>query len=169
MEKWSTITNHPSYEISSHGRVRNQDGIILKSFNNKKEKAYLAVRIDGKTMKVHRLVALHFLPNPKLLREVNHKDGDSHNNNVDNLEWTTRSENMKHAVKTGLLDISNANKLAHEAQKKPVNISKNGTSLDFPGGPEAAAYIGCNRKTVNRAANPNSKQITANGWAVKYI
>lgn len=47
---------------------------------------------------VHRLVALTYLPNPNNLPEVNHKDGDRLNNDVSNLEWTTRSGNAKHAA-----------------------------------------------------------------------
>ena len=50
---------------------------------------------------IHRLVAQAFLPNEK--EQVNHKDGNKLNNHVDNLQWVTQSENMKHAYDTGLL------------------------------------------------------------------
>lgn len=48
---------------------------------------------------IHRLVAEHFIANPLNKEEVNHKDHDTYNNRVDNLEWVTRKENMEHCFK----------------------------------------------------------------------
>jgi hypothetical protein len=63
-----------------------------------------------KTFKVHRLVALHFIPNPNEYKEVNHLDGDKHNNHYLNLQWATRKMNMKHAADNGLLPIMRGSK-----------------------------------------------------------
>ena len=59
---------------------------------------------DGKTktVYVHRLIASAFIPNPDNLPTVNHIDGDTSNNSVDNLEWVSYSENMRHAYRVGL-------------------------------------------------------------------
>ena len=55
-----------------------------------------------KQVSIHRLVACAFIPNPNNLPQVNHIDGNKKNNNIDNLEWVTSSENVKHAFDTGL-------------------------------------------------------------------
>lgn len=86
---------------------RSEDGYIKCKFSR---------RINGKTKyierSVHRLVALAFIPNPLNLPEVNHKDGNKENNSVDNLEWVTHVENVKHAWDTGL-----ATKESHRGTK----------------------------------------------------
>lgn len=108
-----------SYEVSFLGRVRSLDrkvfsgyasngtkrfrlakGRVLKPLLN--SDGYLRVMFGRKNKKIHRLVAAAFLRNPKNLPCVNHKDGDKHNNKVENLEWCTYKENSQHAVKTGL-------------------------------------------------------------------
>jgi len=54
-----------------------------------------------KDISVHRIVALAFIPNPKNLPEVNHKDRNKLNPHRNNLEWTTPRANIQHAVRTG--------------------------------------------------------------------
>lgn len=63
---------------------------------------YAKVKINLKNKFVHRLVAIAYLDNSEKKETVNHKDGNKLNNNIDNLEWNTRKENIQHAVKTGL-------------------------------------------------------------------
>ena len=51
---------------------------------------------------IHRLVALHFIDNPKDKPQVNHIDWDKKNNTITNLEWNTKSENMLHSYRNNL-------------------------------------------------------------------
>ena len=89
------------YEVSNLGRVKNvETGRILKP--GKDRYGYLKVVLckngTRKTIKVHRLVALTFLPNPNNYPEVNHRDEDKTNNTVDNLEWCTRDYNNNYSL-----------------------------------------------------------------------
>jgi hypothetical protein len=101
MSKWETIDTEDGrlHEISSVGTYR-VDGQARRQ--HKTSKGYMKVSVGSRTVSVHRLVAVAFIPNPEHLREVNHIDGNKANNNVENLEWVTRSQNMKHAYANGL-------------------------------------------------------------------
>ena len=93
------------YSVSDEGEVRNDEkGTLLKLGL---QQGYLHVGLSlghgqMKRMRVHRLVAQAFIPNPENKPYVNHIDGNRQNNNVNNLEWNTPKENAQHAVETGL-------------------------------------------------------------------
>lgn len=96
-EEWRDIKWCEWYQVSNLGRVRNHDGRILSL--REVNSGYLVVLLKkyhkGRT--VHRLVAETFIPNPYNKEQVNHIDGNKHNNCISNLEWCTPSENMQHA------------------------------------------------------------------------
>jgi hypothetical protein len=69
------------------------------SYGSKIYDGYYRVTISGKGYPVHRLVAIHFIPNPKNKPFVNHKNSDRSDNCVSNLEWVTASENVKHYIR----------------------------------------------------------------------
>lgn len=118
IEIWKSLKNivecGDNYEVSNLGQIRSIDfidgrgykrtGKIMSLSNHKKGYKTLSLAFKGKrkTYKVHRLVALAFIPNPENKPEVNHKDGDKTNNCIDNLEWNTTSENCKHSHFNGL-------------------------------------------------------------------
>ena len=106
---WKTIQNHPNYEISSMGDVRNiRTGRILKSYDG--GRGYLRVKIDGRCERLHILVAVAFIPNPECKKVVNHKKGKKHDCRASQLEWVTQSENIQHAWNTGLIKRKKVNK-----------------------------------------------------------
>jgi hypothetical protein len=97
MEHWKTIEGFDKYQISSYGNVKNKVGKLLGERID--SNGYNRVRLYGNEIKnklVHRLVADAFIPNQKNKKQINHKDGDKLNNNIDNLEWVTHSENQIH-------------------------------------------------------------------------
>lgn len=96
----SNIPGFPNYRVDELGNVYNKKGLKLKPDVSKN--GYLRVRLYNDTKKpkrflVHRLVASAFIPNPNNLPQVNHIDRDKTNNNVNNLEWCTPLENLKHS------------------------------------------------------------------------
>lgn len=107
MEIWKEIEGYNGlYLISSHGRVMSLFANKQKIINHHKTpKGYLVIGLCNNTIsknhKVHRLVAQAFIPNPLNKPQVNHKDLNKTNNNVDNLEWVTGYENYIHAVANG--------------------------------------------------------------------
>lgn len=90
--------------LTKAGKYRNISENILTCFSNKTRYNYLYVNLNNnglKQFRLHRLVALHFIPNPDNLPEVNHIDGNKNNNTVENLEWCSNLENIRHSFKIG--------------------------------------------------------------------
>ena len=107
MIKIKPIKNCDGYFIESNGDVySNKKGYLVKLNPYIDSKGnYLSIKLitNNKRRKgflIHRLVAEHFIDNPMNLPEVNHKDNNKRNNNVDNLEWCTRKYNLEQSYKT---------------------------------------------------------------------
>lgn len=101
-EIWKSVKGHDGYEVSTLGEVRNKKtGRILRQSLNRKD-GYLRVGLDGKHCYVHRLVADAFYDGDHECMDVNHIDGNKYNNELPNLEWNTRKENIDHAFAYGL-------------------------------------------------------------------
>lgn len=117
-ERWKAIKDYEGlYEVSNQGRIKRvsgwkgQNGAYIQASgiigeNNIKKNGYKGVVLckNGKckSFLIHRLVAQTFIPNPHNLPQVNHIDGDKTNNCVENLEWVTPQQNVRHAFDKGL-------------------------------------------------------------------
>lgn len=120
IEIWKDIIGYEGlYQVSNLGKIRSFDRPIRTGKGNATRRihgrihkqtidawGYSCVSLNkqgvGKKSKVHRIVAIAFIPNPENKRGVNHIDGDKQNNQVTNLEWATIKENNDHAIESGI-------------------------------------------------------------------
>lgn len=137
-EQFKEIVDFPNYEVSNQGNVRR----IGSSINRKTQeqyKGYIVISIKGsmnirKTVKIHRLVAIAFIPNPDFdkFNMINHIDGDKSNNNVENLEWCDNSMNQKHAFTHNLqtnIGSNNPRSIITEDDVRCIRANKYNRSL----------------------------------------
>lgn len=89
-------TEFAGYMISSLGRVAHNGKILSSTQRTHKYNSIMIKRNPDKRVYIHRLVAKAFLPNPENKRDVNHKNGNTKDNRLENLEWTTHRENTIH-------------------------------------------------------------------------
>ena len=114
MEEWKDIDGFDGfYQVSNTGKIRSKgasngmkDGRWHLRSLSLNHDGYFKVRLakGGKdiTQRVHTLVAQAFIPNPNNYETVNHIDGNKTNNNVENLEWADRHQQLYHAYKMNL-------------------------------------------------------------------
>lgn len=172
-EIWKTIKGFENYKVSNTGKVYSLDkSKVMKPWviNSGYYCIGLSNREISKRKLVHRLVALTFIENPLNKEQVNHIDGNKLNNNVDNLEWTTASENVNHNKVLGRLDTHTARAELNKVQTKAVN------QLDIETGKVIATY-----NTIREASKETGsqdgkitmvcqgKRKTHNGYSWEYV
>lgn len=180
-ERWMLVTGTEyQYFVSNLGRVKISAGPSIKTGRGTRPrflricyignvKGYRNVRIDGKMRLCHQLVALAFIgekPTPE--HQVNHKNGLKWDNRVENLEWVTVSQNVKHAFDTGL---HKGLRGIDRPESKPVaQYRKDGCLMSVYGSMHAAEIgSGALRVEISKACTGKRGTLTAGGFIWKCI
>ena len=171
MKKYDSkkIIELPNHIIFSDGSIWNENrgpgGMRFLTFSISKKdnlsNSYYNVLIYNKNYKIHRLVCMTFHPIDGKIKyedykdfQVNHKDGNTLNNNSDNLEWVTRSQNINHAYSTGL-----NNKVRNVIQYENVE-GKEGTILgEYISVAEASRKTGIAEHEIRNSCKHKGKYI----------
>ena len=180
MEKWRDIPGYEGlYQVSSEGRIKRGDRIKSLHIDHG---GYCTVCLSKhsaqKNAKVHRLVAIAFIPNPNGKKTVNHKDGNKKNNCVSNLEWATHSENIIHANKTGLRIVTTAQREAARVTgkrtcelnrpRKAVWCIKDGVKREFESAHAGARHVSGNPSPIIACCKGKKKTYKGFEWRYAY-
>lgn len=162
-EVWKPINGFENYyEISNFGKVKSlKRGLILKQFLSR---GYLEVHLRKPGIKIHkkihRLVAEHFLENPNMYVEVNHKDENKTNNIFTNLEWCTRRYNMNYN--------NNHIKIGKKLRKAVVQYDLDGKLIrEYSSQTEASQITGIKQGSISDCIRKHSKTAGGYIWKLK--
>ena len=164
VEIWEKVKDFDNYIVSNKGNVINTKfGILKKQRNTKMGYKIIDLKENGKkkTEYIHRLVAEAFIPNINNLPQVNHKDENKGNNNVENLEWCTISYNNTYNGRAKKIGLKHRN--SHPSCKKVKNID---TGEIFNSIRAAARAFNINAMGINYCIKGKQKTAAGYRWEV---
>lgn len=178
MSKALQIKGFPEYYITDTGEVfsrmcdkyHNKSCRIRKITPFKTRNNYMVatLRKDGRQIRklVHRLVAETFIKNPENKYEVNHIDGNTLNNNVDNLEFCTKSENELHKFR--ILNKGHYVGKDNWNSKKVLQLKDGQIVAEYGSIRDAERATGINNTNISACCNKKYGYKTAGGYIWRY-
>ncbi len=161
---WKNIPNYSGYQVSNLGEIKGKRNKILIGGIKRGYREVILVDNNIRHYKlVHRLVAEAFIPNFENKPQINHKDGNKLNNCVDNLEWCTQSENMKHAYKKGLQKPLYAVKNPRAKKVEQYDL-KNNLLKCYNGIREASRINNLNPRDITKCCQRKRRQVGGFIW-----
>lgn len=174
-EIWKDIPNYEGlYQVSNFGRIKSlikwniskkkfeKNQLIRKTRINFKGYETIKLSKNGfdKNFQIHRLVAQAFIPNPNNLPQINHKDENKLNNNVNNLEWCTNKYNSNYGTRN--------TKISNTMSKKIIIFDKiNNKSMTFNSIKEASIILKLNQNSIRCVASGHRNSLF--GLYINYI
>lgn len=172
-ETWKNIEGYDGYQVSNLGRVRTHSKTtyterhgtrlwkdrILKVKISKKDNCSRVELWQGgkhKTFLVHRLVATAFLGRANKNMTVNHKDGNRLNNNINNLEWMSRADNIRYGFEHGQYSTCKRCELNRKENGKNIIYVFNSLS-------EASQFLGRSHSYLSTAIKKGYRIISKDG------
>ena len=153
-EQWKEWPRDPRILVSNKGNVIScKRGALSPLKVSHSNSGYQRVAASQQPQYVHRLVAETWIPNPNHYTQVNHINGNKDDNRVENLEWVTPSQNIRHAYRTGLQKV------------KPIRIVETGEV--FESQCECARRIGGSQGTISLCLA--GKISTYRGYHFEYV
>lgn len=168
-EIWKPVVGYEGlYEVSSYGNVRSLDRVVTKrnGVNHTVVGRVLSERISNKgyriasirdahkqpkTYSVHRLVMEAFCGKRPVGKEINHIDGNRLNNRLENLEYVTHTENMKHAFENNLMNVT-------ARSKKVLIYNETGTKIaEYYSAREAGRELGIDGSYIAKSCRNGTK------------
>lgn len=155
--QWQPVVGYEDkYDVSNRGLIRRKDGSVIGQYLN--SNGYFLARLSQprKEVRVHRVVAEAFIPNPFNLPYINHIDCNPKNNNADNLEWCTQKQNLAHSRSLGRMqtdywkDKRSPNASLSDVVANQIREDRNETGASWSA---LAKKYKTNKRTVGRILN----------------